>query len=164
MQKERATQTYSSIKANFFKLNGKYWYMFKLVDCVFMMEVNTEQWGLILVFPRSISQLNSRLSLLVCKMKNRNLLWLCQDPNQPKSIIQVKNRGVILFISFTELTALFCFILFCLRSLNIILQNKLVVTKQSQGCKVQHREYSQSYCNNCVWCQVSTKIIRGITL
>lgn len=55
MQKERATQTYSSIKANFLKLNGKYWYMLKLVDCVFMMEVNTEQWGLILVFPRSIS-------------------------------------------------------------------------------------------------------------
>ena len=27
---------------------------------------------------------------------------------------------------------------------------QLAVTKQSQGCKAQHREYRQCYCNNCL--------------
>ena len=27
------------------------------------------------------------------------------------------------------------------------------------GCKVQHKEYSQLYSNNCVWCQVGTRSI-----
>ena len=30
---------------------------------------------------------------------------------------------------------------------------RLVVTKQSWGCKVEHRKHSQSFCNNYVWCQ-----------
>ena len=33
---------------------------------------------------------------------------------------------------------------------------KLIVTKESWGIKVQHKEYSQQYCDNCVWCQVGT--------
>ena len=36
---------------------------------------------------------------------------------------------------------------------------KMVVTKQSQGCKVQHREDSQWYCNNDVWCELDTRYI-----
>ena len=35
---------------------------------------------------------------------------------------------------------------------------KLVATEQSQGCKVQHREYSQLYSNNYVWYQVDFAI------
>ena len=38
---------------------------------------------------------------------------------------------------------------------------KLVVIKQSQGCKVWQREYSQQYCNNYVWCQVDTGNVGG---
>ena len=41
---------------------------------------------------------------------------------------------------------------------------RLIVIKQSWECEVQHREYSQQYCNNYVWCQVGTRIIREITL
>ena len=37
-----------------------------------------------------------------------------------------------------------------------IKKHKMVVTKQSQGCKEQHRECSQQYCNNHAWCQVGT--------
>ena len=33
---------------------------------------------------------------------------------------------------------------------------KLAVTKQLQGCEVQHREYSQQYCGNCARYQVGT--------
>ena len=40
---------------------------------------------------------------------------------------------------------------------------KLVVTELSQECKVQHREYSQYYSNNDVWCQIATTFIRMIT-
>ena len=36
--------------------------------------------------------------------------------------------------------------------------------KQSRGGKVQHREYSQQYCNNYAWCQVGTGNTRGTTL
>ena len=38
---------------------------------------------------------------------------------------------------------------------------KLAFTEQSQGCKAQHREYSQ-YCNNYVWYQMDTRFIRMI--
>lgn len=38
---------------------------------------------------------------------------------------------------------------------------RLVVAKQSQGWKAQHREHSQQHCDNCVRCQVSTRNIRG---
>ena len=38
---------------------------------------------------------------------------------------------------------------------------KLVVTKYSQRCKVQHRKYSQSHCNNFLWCQVGTRNVRN---
>lgn len=36
---------------------------------------------------------------------------------------------------------------------------KLVVTKQSQGCEVQHGEYGQEHCNNHVWCRTGTRFI-----
>ena len=29
---------------------------------------------------------------------------------------------------------------------------RLVVSKQSWRCKVEHRKRTQQYCNNCVWC------------
>ena len=35
------------------------------------------------------------------------------------------------------------------------------VPKQSQGCKVECGEYSQVYCDNCVWGQVGTGVIGG---
>ena len=36
-----------------------------------------------------------------------------------------------------------------------------VVTEQSRGGKVQRREHSQGYCNDCVWCQVGAGNTRG---
>ena len=39
---------------------------------------------------------------------------------------------------------------------------KLPLIKKSQGCKVQYGEYSQ-YCHNCAWCQMGTRLVRGIT-
>ena len=40
-------------------------------------------------------------------------------------------------------------------------KNRLLVTKYSQGLKVQHRKYSQWYCNDYVCCQMHAWNIRG---
>ena len=40
---------------------------------------------------------------------------------------------------------------------------KLIVTKQSQGCRVQHREYSQYYCKDYVQRQMGARVTEGIT-
>lgn len=41
------------------------------------------------------------------------------------------------------------------------MEYKLVVMKQSQGCGVQHGEYSRCYCGGCVWCQVGAGMVEG---
>lgn len=41
---------------------------------------------------------------------------------------------------------------------------KLSITKWSQGCTEQHREYSQHHCYNYGWCQVAARLNWGITL
>lgn len=38
---------------------------------------------------------------------------------------------------------------------------KSVVTNQSWECSIQHREYSQYYCNGCVQCRMSAKVMGG---
>lgn len=40
---------------------------------------------------------------------------------------------------------------------------ELPVTKQSRGCQIQHRDYSQYYCNNSVWGQMGTLLPGVIT-
>lgn len=49
MEKENTTQIYSSIEANFLKLNGKRWYMLQRGNYFFMMDINPDKLDLILV-------------------------------------------------------------------------------------------------------------------